>query len=361
MLKVMLCGASDTDLVAGAFVRVVREFGGEPWHYVSGQITYLNSATSSWLKNSRRSVASADLCVFVVIQRYGEITWSTELGGALEDGTPFVILCLSSTYAEYLALKHNVDDRAAIRRDRRNLVVSLSEIESERNLTVVSFEMGSFADVLRREVSRLFVEALGALSLRMRREALAGLLGSPELLTTSDLASAEEVAIDESEDKRWRKLAVLALAARGVASEEAAVALVASPEQGIQRLAIQHLARLYRRRPPEPEFLADCVAIANESDDVGVQRRLISVLFEFSVDAAVEAVRGLDMTEIGTRRRVAGMVERHEREIVDPGVRSLAVEILAACTQMTDDSGWLAKARACMERLKTPSDPKPET
>ena len=34
---------------------------------------------SSWLRKSQMTVRAADLCVFVIVEKYGEITWNAEL------------------------------------------------------------------------------------------------------------------------------------------------------------------------------------------------------------------------------------------------------------------------------------------
>lgn len=352
MLKVMLCGASDMDEVVPQFIEVTRSFGAEPLYYLSGEINYLNRAGASWVENSRTTVSKVDLCVFVILRRYGSITWTTELREALNGGKPFLILCLRSTYTTYVELSRNavadaVDDEA-----KRKLIQTLTEIEAQRNLTVVPFDHGNFPDVYRREASKIFTEGLALLQQRFQREGLAELLGNPADMTNAELASAEEVATDDVEDKRVRKRAIMALVDRLAASPETAIALLESGEQGVQRLAVQHLPALYRQRPPDPEFLADCVTVANDSGDVGVVRRLIPAMFQLDVGLAVEALIALDLSEIGTRRRLAGELERHELELVDPRLRELAITLLERCAQDTKDVGWLARCRACRDRLK---------
>src|SRR5436309_1205281 len=114
MLQIMLCGAADTEDVRDQFVDVVAGLGAQPLHYLSGDVWYTNSPTASWNVNSTQTVLEADVCVFVVIRRYGEITWSTELEAALEAGKPFIVLCLDKTYQRYLTLLHHVTDLSAI-------------------------------------------------------------------------------------------------------------------------------------------------------------------------------------------------------------------------------------------------------
>ncbi len=359
-MKIMLCGASDMEDVATQFTQVTRGLGAEPLHYLSGEISYLNSATASWINNSRDTVSSVDLCIFVILRRYGDITWNTELKEAVGGGKPFIILCLSSTYSKYLTLTRDVPDRNAISDpSTRQLLEVLTDLETERQLTIVQFDQANFADVYRREVSKLFSIGLNALQARLQREALSAILLSSASLSMSELVAAEEVALDEFEDKNFRKRAITALVERDAASPDTAAALIASREQGVQRLAVHHLAKLYRQRPPDPDFLADCVALANESDDVGVIRRLVPALFSLDTSMAVEALTELDLSEIGTRRKLASELEEHEGELLDPRTRALAIDLLDRCAQDTKDVGWLARCRAYVERLRLtlPSDP----
>ncbi|MCT7658039.1 hypothetical protein [Mycobacterium deserti] len=333
---------------------MTNELGGEPWHYLSGQISYQNKATASWVTNSKSTVNSADLCVFAILADYGEITWTVELQQALGSGIPFIILCLDDTYQEYLTLKRYVDVDAAISDlGKRNLVQTLSEIDSmSRQLTIVPFNMDSFVEVYRREAAKLFALGLDALAARARKESLAMLMQDHAQLTTQDLVAAEELAVDEFEEKAWRKLAIQALAHRETTSVDTVLALLSSREQGIQRLTVDNLAGLYRQRPPDPAFLDDCVRSANESDDVGLARRLIPSLFELDVASAIRAAAGLDLSEIGARRRLSGLLAENENACRTDELREISIELFSKCVLKTEESGWIRRAKDCLERLK---------
>jgi hypothetical protein len=353
----MLCGAADTHLVQAQFAKVVNDLGGEPMHYLSGQIHYLNMVSASWDRNSKSTVASADLCVFVILERYGEITWSTELQEALNNGKPFIILCRDDTYKAYLTLKRDVDVLTAIKDpDKRHLIEILTEMESDRQLTIVQFSMETFPEILRREAAKLFQYAVTLLAQRFKRESLAKLLQSPDALTPGDLVAAEEIALDEFEEKAWRKSAVKALAQRGSASSDTTIALIRSPEQGVQRLAFDLLPQLHRPRPPDPDFLDDCVAVANRSDDLGVARRLVPALFDIDVRAAVHALRGLELAEVVSRWRLAALLVEHEAEYTGAHVRDEVVELLIKCLRDSKDPSWQTKARECIARLQAKGD-----
>lgn len=108
MLRLMLCGASDMDKVERQFSEVAADFGAEAMCYLDGRVRYRNSATASWVENSRMSVSSADLCVFVILEKYGEITWTTELSEALALGVP------KGRWSDAPPLSHPILRRAAL-------------------------------------------------------------------------------------------------------------------------------------------------------------------------------------------------------------------------------------------------------
>lgn len=352
MLKVMLCGAADTAELAIPFSEVTSEFGGEAWQYQTGQILYRNHATSSWENNSQQSVRTADICVFVILRDYGEITWSTELVSALDSGVPFLILCFSQTYAEYRSLIKAVPLNTINDENKRNLIEVMKEIESERQLTVVTFDLHDFSHILRRELSKLFEEALCALTQSVQRRVLSRILDVPEKMTHRELAAAEELALDEFEDKRWRKAAICALMARGGASLETTHSLLKSQEQGVQRFAFSQLSRLYTVRPVETSFVEDCIEIANNSDDPGIVRRLIPSLFDLGVPEIIHALELLDLTEIGARRRLAEALEKHEKTLREHDLIGPTISLLVKCLTKSEDSGWLSRCRMYLDRLK---------
>ena len=126
---------------------------------------------------------------------------------------------------------------------------------------------------------------------------------------------------------------------------------MASKEQGIQRASIAGLSRLYVERPADPEFLDDCVSLANDSDDTGVTRRLIPAMFELGVAEAIQALDALDLGEIGARRRLAAALEANEGAIRDENLSLEAINLLNRCLVKTEDAGWLARCRSFIDRL----------
>jgi hypothetical protein len=369
MIRVMLCGAADTNRVQAEFVEVVNDFGGIPYHFLAGTVNYINSASSNWEENSRATVQEADVCVFVIVEQIGRITWETEVTEALMAGKPFLVLCLDRTYQKYLTLNATFPPPADLNvlPDReRELVATLREIEQERRLTAVPYTEGLFRNVLRRELSKLFDIALSQLEDRNRRRSTVPLLSDPGRLTMTDLRVAQAIAVDEWEDKQLRKAALRALAARSALDADALRTLLASTEQGVLRLTFELLGELHVLRPVDPDLFEQVVAAANASADVGLSRRLIPVLLAMDLPAAIEALALLELDDVGSRRRLADALETYEDAIVREGLEAAATHLLQRCLSHTPESDWKARCRAYLarlhpkagEQLQAPADPK---
>lgn len=352
MLQVMLCGAADTDRVRNQFADAISDLGGVAWHYQSGDVLHINSSAASWERNSRATVKAADLCVFVVLEAYGDVTWEAELDEALAEGTPFLILCLQDTYQKYLTLSRGVADlRSVTEESDRALVSQLRAMESDMELTVVPFEYGYFGNVLRRQLSTLFGHALNSLAERNRRESVAQLLGEPTKLSRRQLEITASLAIDETEEKTRRKRAVQAIADRNSADMDTIMQLLRSTEQGVQRLTITLLSQLCAPHSPGLDFLSEFVAVANSSDDVGVARRLIPAVLDLSLPLGCDALLELEISETGLRRRLTDEIEAREAAIVDEGLSQVAVELLQACLVEQSGADWKTRCSELVDRL----------
>jgi hypothetical protein len=356
VFDIMLCGASDIQQVRPEFDEVVENFGARPWHYVSGQISHENSLTSSWVKNSRATVLKMDVCVFVVVERVGEITWQTEFREALAAGKAIRIFCREDTYHEYLTLRRLVSDSNAISPDKRKLVEVIGELEFDRYQTIVPYRSGFFRDVLRMQLSMLVSDALHAMEKRAQHAAVVALLNDPGALNAADLAAVAELAADEFEAKTARKRAVVALAARQAADDDLVRQLTQSPEQGVQRITIENIARLYRTRPAEADMFEHLVSVANQSGDTGLARRLIPALLGIDFPLAVTALNSLDLADIGARRRLAQELETREQLITGPRLRQDALNLLRRCLDTQQESDWKTRCRAFVGRLDSIQD-----
>lgn len=226
MFRAMLCGAGDTSLISDDFKKLVTAMGGDPWHYQSGTISYLNHPRADFRRNSARTVAEADVLVFVILERFGEISWDTELREAVGRGKAILILCLQTTYQTFL------EDRGRSSALDPRLFRLLQELEVNHSMTIVPFTQNTFLGVLRRQLSQLFRLSLLTLEERHRRGAMTSILRNPESASPHDLELMRIIALDELEEKRLRKEAILGLASRDGVDDETLLELAGSLEQG---------------------------------------------------------------------------------------------------------------------------------
>lgn len=353
-LEVMLCGAADTGDFYDPFRKVISSVGGDAWYYQAGKILYKNSLTSTYAKNSQQTVQRVDACVFVVNEKYGEVTWSIELEEALDSGKPFTVLCRDTTYQTYDSIRRR-ELSDSVRTNEQQLIQALDRFTS-RNLTLHTFALTKFESELRLALSQLFEHGLTSLHKEILRHNAIALAGSQDL-TTPQLDRLLQVALDETEDKFIRKRALSALSNNGGLDAATLLDLLDSTDQGVQRTVMRDLKSLYQERPVDPEFLAACVEVANRSDDVGLARRLIPALFSLDLTTSLHAMRTLDLGEIGARRRLATALEDNEDKIRAAGIQHLATEIGQRCVNKTSDIGWIARCRALLNRFANDINP----
>lgn len=357
MLVFMLCGARDTDDVREEFFEVCRGFGAEGLHFVAGQIRHVNSATRTWEDNSRQSVVEANLCVFVVLRRYGEVTWMHEFTEAIKTGTPFLVLCLDDTWSKYRAVRdgRSTFEEAGI---DDQLFTQLARVEDEQ-VTVVQFTNGDLAGVLRPQIASLVSGSLLHVQQRSRRAALATLLTDPDRLGPTELELTIRIAEDEAEEKLLRKHAISALAARRSGVPIATIErLLDSWEQGVQRAAAARLADLYIVRPPETEFLEMCVAVATAADDVGLARRLASTLLDIDLAAGISTLLRFDFDDVGLRRKIGAALERLKESLIAMNLQSAAADLGRRCLQKeAEQDTWKSRLRSLLDVLEPPEHP----
>lgn len=346
MLQIMLCGAHDASDISDAFSEVTRDFGGEPWHYADGTIRHINSVTSSWVHNSRATVRDADLCVFVIVEQWGDITWNHELDEALAGGKPFVVMALEKTWTRVMNLRHGVSDLTAVKSEGdRQLLELFRKISSDYQLTVVSFTYMTFKERLRGLLSALMLEGLHLTEARNRREAFIALLHSDTGLRPHQVAEAVELACDEYElNKLARKTALRRLADGGYRDGELVLSVCRSMEQGVQRLGFELLPQLLPEG--DSDLLDELAGAADRSDDLGVRRRFIVSAGTIAPTRIDELLPLVTATDVSLRRLAYEAVDAQWDQVMDAWGRDRMAQFLVVC------AGGAAATAGWVERLK---------
>ena len=347
MLQIMLCGAHDVGELSDVFTTVVQDFGAEPWFYQEGRIQHINSRTSRWTENSRATVGRVDVCVFVMLDQYGDITWNHELQEALNLGKPFVILALESAWMRYNTLQHSLTDPDALRsEDDRRMVELLRMISSDYQMTVTPFTYLTFGEKLRGELSGLFQIGVELVQTRNQRAMLVDALRSTERLSPYQTSQVIALATDEYEsDKLARKSALRRLAGDGVRDDEILLDVCRSAEQGVQRLGFDLLPQILEV-PPSEDTIRELAQISSGSDDVGIPRRLVVALAKVDstyTDVLLDAVESL---EEGLRRRAFEVVEEDWDAVFEAWGGDRMRRFLDACEAKTPARArWIDRLR----------------
>jgi hypothetical protein len=293
------------------------------------------------------------VCIFVILEQYGDITWNSELEEALKLGKPFLVLALESAWLRYSTLIHRLSDPSAIgSEDDRRMVDLLRRISSDYQLTVTPFSYTTFKEKVRAELSQLFSYGIELIQQRNQRASLIEIMVGNAPLGLQQQQDAVALATDEYEaNKIERKTALRRLAAEGVRDADLVLRVCASREEGVQRLAFDLLPELFPL-PVDEELLREVVQIAAGSDDVGVLRRLVSGLARIhplSLDVVLGAT---GTTEEGVRRRAYEAVEeRWDKTLAAWGVDRMK-EFLRLCDGTAPQRvKWTDRLRERLEGL----------
>lgn len=352
MQEIMLCGARDAAEVAKAFSEVVRDFGATPWFYQDGRILHTNSRTSSWVENSRATVRKVDICVFAILDKYGDITWSEELSEALELGKPFIVMALESSWTRYTTLLHTISDPRSIRSEDDQKMVDVLRFISEFQFTVVSFSYDTFKEKLRYSLSNLFSQSVDLLQVHNQRKALLQSLNGKEGLSRRQIDQLISLAADECHENKYeRKTAIRRLAAEEVRDDEFLLEVCRSAEQGVQRIAFDLLPFLIVK-PANDSLLRELAQIGANTDDVGVARRLVVSLAEIAPSKMDVLLEEMGSLEEGVRRRAFEGVERNYDQVLGEWGSGRMKRFLKQCEATSaDQASWLERLRGQLQDL----------
>ena len=348
-MKIMLCGSADTRVVYNDFEDIVLGFSSMPISFLNGSHTYENSLLSSSVANSRASIHDADICVFVINQAYGTITWNVEFREALRGGKPFIILCEKETMSAYRAFRKHGGDSGTF----KELYDLIEMIEQERELTICEYNITEFRKELREQLGKIYELSVKTYTRVKQREIAAYLLKSGAELSGRDIDDLKEILVDEYENKKTRKDILQRLSEYHCLDKDTVLDLIGSQEQGVSRLTVDNLDQLMRPAAYDLAFLKECVAAVNGHDDTGTERRLVSKILDIDVKNGVTALLELKIIEIGVKRRLTTELIRHKDQIVDSGVIEEALILAKECHKKAEDKGWRDD---CLQLIKELED-----
>ncbi len=346
MLQIMLCGAHDVHGLKQSFYTVATDFGAHPLWYKDGNIYYANSLSSKWAMNSRMSVKKVDACVFVLLEKYGDVTWETELEEALYCGKPFIFLVLDSTLQKTEFIIHKSLDSSQFSQDEEGIVSLFSLVTSKYQLTPRPFTYPTFEVVLRRGLADLFENALGLLQDRYEKESLLASLSDEQPLSVPQIERLQRIALDEyGASKMERTIALRRLAAGGVQNTQFIIDVCRSKEQGVQRLGFTLLPTLLQL-PLNSDTIRELAEISAGSDDIGLSHRLVLSVGKIDPASLDILLDSLSKHEEGARRRAFEVVEMNLQLLRDAWGSSRMVRFLNVCeAESSENIDWKQRLR----------------
>ncbi len=360
MMNIMLCGASDLKgWVSETFASVSASFGLQPLAFGGDQhAVFRFDNYSTYIANSTQSLQHADIVVFVLLRKYGKITWEIEYREALLLGKPFLVYWLESTFREYINRPPG---------DHPDELASLLSLLHEQQRTIIPFNEENFEKQLDNGIMTIFSQGVNLLKNENMNKGLRGIIMNHDYrASVLERRPADEerrlknLLFDIWEHKTFRK-AILAYFSQHpeLLSTDEIVSLIDDPEQGVKREAVNRLARFVRPDTPLNPLFEQVVELAKEDTDVGVARRAILSLFEINRSLAALHLQALfPVDDIGIPKRIAQWVNRvlprkDEGVLPDKAFIRHAEKLLFLCQEYAEtDSEWKKTAKNTYERLK---------
>ncbi len=319
----MLCGAGDVKELHPMFVETAKEMGFTPLNFTDGSIFYHNYGVNQWERNSKLTVRSSDILVFVINEKYGEITWNTELDEAIGNGKNFIVLCRDETYAKY---RYHKDERLEYPTDpnKRNLFVLLDKIETVNQLSVIPFNIFDFKAKVKEHMIKLFRFALTLTEKENQKNSFLPVLMSskynnllPNQINELNEKICRGIVFDFFENKETRKRALEYFKYSKSLSDDEISELCADMEQGLKRKTISILTDLLGSKNNLDELFENIITnMANDDDDVGVIRRAIKSLTTISLERTIKHFHlFFPASDVGTPKRIISNLKEKENEL----------------------------------------------
>lgn len=318
----MLCGAGDLTELLPPFREVANEMGFNPLNFTDGTIFYHNYGVNQWERNSKLTVKSSDVLVFVINEKFGEITWNTELDEAISNGKNFIVLCRDETYAKY---RYHKDERLEYPADtnKRSLYALLNKIETVNQLSVIPFNIFDFKRRVKEHIMKLVKFALSLTEKENQKNSFLPILLSskynnllPKHINELNEKICREIVFDFFENKETRKRALEYFKYSKSLSDDEISELCADMEQGLKRKTISILIDLLGSKNNLDELFEKIITNMANDDDVGVIRRAIKSLATISLERAIKHFHlFFPASDIGTPKRIISNFKEKESEL----------------------------------------------
>jgi|GEM_PF-1043441 len=341
-LKVLLCGATDIKYYAKSFDRVIKEMGCDPAHFLNA--TAEKDNYSKWEDNSRVSVVNSDVIIYLIVEKYGEITWNTEFITAKANGKPFILLCAYDTYTAYYTLGRDYRfPELETDETQTDKIFKLIRSLDSQQVTIVPFDSDTFENILKKEIVLQFRKGLDLLAQSNKQSKLISIIKAKDFhASTYKILSEEErnlyieIALDIFQNKEIRKRIIVFLAHNGGLDDKHVLALIYDAEQGVARKAVSLLSKLVKRDSDLDLIFENIIQVSNEDSDFGLERRAIKSMFEIDPIKATKYLKSFfPAGDIGTPRRILQWVDNNFNEISSHLTDQSSIDSLKAILELS--------------------------
>ncbi|PKP01380.1 MAG: hypothetical protein CVU11_15420 [Bacteroidetes bacterium HGW-Bacteroidetes-6] len=345
MINVMLCGAGDVSELLPPFNEAAIEIGFNPFNFTNGTILYHNYGINKWERNSRLTVNSSDILVFVINERFGELTWNAELEEAMHNGKNFLVLCRLETYTNYRFFKDNrFEYPNNLDNNKRELYILLDRIESVNQLSVIPFNIFDFKIIVKEHLMKLFKYALTLTEKENQKNSFIPILMSSKYdthiqnyINVRNDKICKEILFDAFENIEMRKRALDYFIYSKSLSDEELSELCVDMEQGLRRKAINLLNELISPVNKIEIIFENVIPNIANIDDVGVLRRAIKSFINIDIELSLRYFNlFFPANDVGTPKRIIANLKEKETELnflieLKPDLKVTLIDLVNMC------------------------------
>ncbi len=359
----MLCGASDMQYISGQFIDLVKKFGFSPLCFINGSIHYSNY--NSWEKNSILTVSNADILVYVILEKHGEITWNTEFSHAKNLGKPFIIFCLDKTYSFYINLSNDKNITIEADSSVAKIIKLLTQLDNEQR-TIIPFQYQTFNELLHREIVNLLRESIKSLEKENQKNELIRLVKSKSnkdlknyLTNEGDINLLKSILFDIFENKELRKRILDFFTLNYKLTDNEVIDLITDHEQGIRRKTLTLIKELTNYYSDYNLIFSSVIEVCKNYDDIGLINRAIPSLLETNLKLGIKSLNQyFPQKSSSTSQKLIYILKEKAKEILelsnsDEVFKFDVIKLINSATNLTESlNDWKNIANELLEKCK---------
>lgn len=314
---VLLCGAADIKTIVSSFKTTIASMGFDPKEFITGTSPANNF--SNWGENSMEAVTRADIIVFVLISKAGDITWNVEYETAVRLGKPYILLCEEELASLYFTTREDPLVKVTSKHKLHKAMKVLDLlIEQQRSIIRFSISDNNFSKVLLGRMTIELESAVKKLEEYYKNRGLLLLIRDKNYkqlmfnnLTNSQIQYFENVLMDVFEHKEIRKRIIYFFSIHKYLSDEQIIALIDDPEQGIAREVVDHLPALVSDKNNKEKIISALISTLDGSTESGTIRRAINSILNLDFKIGINYIDKIPAYDIGTPRRILGWIDEN--------------------------------------------------